>query len=229
LNDQLIKNADIWDVEPKLLAADLEYCGIQALSSHKSNIIKNGGIWNIISTPDASKNAYTFAGDVKNIANSYGYTTYKADSMTICFSQPVLPSTVNPTTFEITLNTGNTVTPHVASIVPNVTFNTASCITIFGQFGNRIAPGILGAIYPTKVSIIEGHSNGATINLTLIGLNNVLTNMTGKSINSYSSYAKNNGPKILAAKISVTSNVGENTLPFFNEHIPNDGISLYPL
>ena len=221
-------NADVWDDQPKLMSANYGFEGIQALSlTDANNIKRNGGIWNTIFTENAPDLAYTSAGDITCIAESFGYTTYNCDAMPICFSQPILSSTINPTTVRILLNTGKIVTPYVASLTPNFVYNGSSCIVVFGNFGNRLEPGIKGAIYPTTVSIVEGNSNGNIINLTLVGPNNVLTVATGMSIASKNPYQIGNGPTLLAAKISIMNSDGQDALEFFNSDIPNDGIAMY--
>ncbi len=227
LQNNPVTNADVWDNTPKIMSANYAFEGIQAAPNGSNYVINAGGAWNIISTPGAAYAAFTATGDTATIANAYGYTVYYDDAMPICFSQPILPSTVNPTDFQLTLNTGAVVTPNVASLSPNFFFNENSCVVIFGPFGNRIPPGEEGAVYPTTVSIVQGSSNGTAINLTLIGPGNVLTNMVGASIKSGNPYLANGGPSLLAAKISVMSDAGQNTLPALNGNVPNDGIALY--
>ena len=58
----------------------------------------------------------------------------------------MLPSTVDPTDFELTLSTGEKVTPEVASIYPNWELNERSTVVIFGHFGNRLQPDSPGLI-----------------------------------------------------------------------------------
>lgn len=52
--------------------------------------------------------------------------------------------------------------PEVASISPNLLYNKRSCVVIFGHFGNRLAPGTSGALYPTQLTIID---KGTTLKL----------------------------------------------------------------
>jgi len=220
-------NADVWDDTPKIMSANYAFEGIQAVPNGESFVVNAGGAWNIISTPDAAYGAFTSAGDASTLANAFGYTVYYNDAMPVCFSQPILASTVNPTVFELTLNTGEKVTPHVASLAPNYFHNESSCVVIFGLFGNRIPPGEAGSVHPTTVSIVEGSSNGTSINLTLVGPGNVFTSMTGASIASGNPYVANGGPGLLAAKLSVMSAVGQTTQPPFASSVPNSGIALY--
>jgi hypothetical protein len=220
-------NADVWDNTPKIMSANYAFEGIQAIPNGESFVVNAGGAWNIISTPGAAYAAFTAAGDTATIANPYGYTVYYDDALPICFSQPILTSTINPTVFQLTLNTGEKITPHVAALTPNFFYNESSCVVMFGPFGNRIPPGEPGAVYPATVSIVEGSSNGTAINLTLVGPNNVLTDMTGASIASKNPYAPGGGPSLLAAKLSVMSAIGQNTQAAFAGNVPNDGIAYY--
>jgi hypothetical protein len=233
LNSPLVE-ADVWDNTPKIMSANYAFQGIQGAPNGESFVINAGGAWNIISTSGAAYGAYTATGDTNNIASTFGYTTYYDDAMPICFSQPILSRTVNPTDFELTLNTGEKVTPDVASLAPNLYYNESSCVVIFGRFGNRIPPAEPGALYPTVVSIVQGSSNGTPINLTLIGprVNGqyVQTSMVGQSIASGNPYLTNGGPSLLAAKLSVMTQAladAQTTQPLFRANVPNNGIAYY--
>ena len=48
---------------------------------------------------------------------------------------------MSPTDIAITLNTGEVVTPLVASLNPNYDHNERHVIVVFGHFGNRLPPG----------------------------------------------------------------------------------------
>jgi hypothetical protein len=226
LNSPLV-NADVWDNIPKIMSANYGFEGIQSVPNGEYFVINAGGAWNIISTPGAAYAAYTPATDSAGIATAYGYTVYYDDAMPICFSQPILTRTINPTVFQLTLNTGDKVIPHVASLTPNFFYNESSCVVILGLFGNRIPPGESGSVYPTTVSIVEGASNGIPINLTLVGPGNVLTSMTGASLASGNPYLPDGGPSLLAAKLSIMSAAGQTTQPDFSGNVPNDGIAYY--
>lgn len=234
LADQL-NTADIWDNTARIMSANYAFEGIQGIPNGEENVINAGGTWNIISntTPSTCYACFTPAGDTNTQATAFGYTTYYEDALPICFSQPVLPSTVNPSDFRLTLNTGKVVTPDVASLTPNFYFNERSCVVIFGAFGNRIPRNEPGAIYPTTVSIVAGASDGvqgSPINLTLVGPGGVQTSMVGHSYNSLQAadpYSPGGGPGLLAAKISVMNNAGQCTPAAFANLTPNDGVALY--
>ncbi len=232
-----LTNADVWDNTPEIMSANYAFEGIQGIPNGETNVVNAGGAWSIISNtnPTDCYQCFTAAGDTNVPAIAYGYTTYYEDAMPICFSQPLLPSTVNPTDFRLTLNTGKVVTPDVASITPNFYYNERSCVVIFGTFGNRLPRTDPQAIYPTTVSIVAGASEGtqgSPINLTLIGPNNVETSMVGQSYNALQGadpYATGGGPTLLAAKLSVMNAVGQDVPAILsNDQIqPNDGVALY--
>ena len=143
--------------------------------------------------------------------------------MPICFTWPVLPSTVNPSDFRLTLNTGEVVQPQVASITPNLLYNKRSCVVVFGQFGNRLAPGTPGAVYPTQFTVVD---NGTT--LMLYGPNGPVS-AVGLTIASGNPYQPGGGPKLIGAKLSAYPREGQCAPAAFNNNFPNGGDALYPM
>ena len=62
-------------------------------------------------------NFRTSVSTPQTVAALWGYPpSANADAMPVVFSWPVLPSTVNNTDFQLTLNTGEKVFPDVASV-----------------------------------------------------------------------------------------------------------------
>ena len=141
--------------------------------------------------------------------------------MPVCFSWPVQPSTVSRKNFAITLNTGQVVQPYVASITPNFEYNERACVVIFGSFGNRIAPGYPGGIYPTQVTIVPGNAP-----LMLVGPNGPVS-AVGLTKASSNPYVPGGGPTMNAAKLSVMSTAGEGAPAPFDAGYPNDCVALY--
>ena len=140
MQDVLI-DADLWGDSPAILSANYGFQGIEGVPGYEAAVIAAGGAWENIYTAGATYAAYTTSQTPQTIATGFGYPTNHADAMPICFTWPVLPSSVNPTDFRLTLNTGDVVMPEVASIAPNLLYNKRSCVVIFGEFGNRLAPG----------------------------------------------------------------------------------------
>jgi hypothetical protein len=220
LKDKLI-NADLWGEKPEILSANYGFEGIEGVPANEAGVIAAGGAWMIITTPNAPFSAYTTAQSPLDVAFGFGYPTNHADAMPICFSWPVLPSTVNPSDFRLTLNTGEVVRPEVASITPNFLYNKRSCIVIFGKFGNRLAPGTRGAIYPTQVTVVD---NGTT--LKLVGPNGPVS-AVGLTKASGNPYQLGGGPKLIGAKLSVMNDVGQDAPAAFRSNLPNGGSALY--
>ncbi|RUR08611.1 hypothetical protein [Legionella septentrionalis] len=220
LKDKLI-NADLWGDKPEILSANYGFEGIEGVPGNETGVIAAGGAWMNITTPGAPFSAYTTAQTPSDVAFGFGYPTNHADAMPICFTWPVLPSTVNPTDFRLTLNTGEVVRPEVASITPNFLYNKRSCVVIFGKFGNRLAPGTPGAIYPTKLTVVD---NGIT--LKLVGPNGPVS-AVGLTKSCGNPYQVGGGPKLIGAKLSVMNDIGQNAPAAFRANLPNGGTALY--
>ncbi|MFT6834096.1 MAG: hypothetical protein ACJA0H_000122, partial [Francisellaceae bacterium] len=225
LQDVLI-NADIWDAEAKIMSAGYGYEGIQGIpATTEEDAVAAGGTWNVVNVlqPTTVPNrAYTSAPTVSTLNTTFGYSPYFADATPICFSWPVLPSTVSASSFEFTLNTGETVTTQVASLSPNMNYNERTCVIALGYFGNRLTPGTAGAVYPTKLTVVN---NG--IELKLVGPENQIVSAVGMSIASGNPYETNAGPILLAAKLSIMNIVGQSAPSVFNSFQENNGIALY--
>ncbi|MFM7674446.1 MAG: hypothetical protein ACKO5F_02410 [Synechococcus sp.] len=74
--------------------------------------------------------------------------------MPIEFSHPVLPSTVLPQNFRITLNTGEVVTPLYVAQNPNYDFNERQTLVVFGYFGNRLPSSNPASVHPATFSVV---------------------------------------------------------------------------
>jgi hypothetical protein len=221
IDDKLI-NADLWGDKPEILSANYGFQGIEGVPGNKLGVIAAGGAWmNIPPQEDPSFAAYTTAQTPSDVAIGFGYPTDHADAMPICFTWPVLPSSVNPTDFRLTLNTGQVVRPEVASITPNFLYNKRSCVVIFGKFGNRLAPGTPGAVYPTQVTVVD---NGTT--LKLVGPKGSVS-AVGLTLASGNPYQVGGGPKLIGAKLSKMNDEGQGAPPAFRQNLPNGGTALY--
>src|SRR5262249_7556010 len=154
LKRNVLINADYYSDTPRILGASLGFThiiGVPGLNGTKGTEAlarRAGGTWETLSSPSASTaalRAYTSDIPVRAVAVAYGYPVKYADGFPIEFSWPVLPSSVSADDFRVVLNTGQVITPLVASIFPNEEYNERSTVVIFGYFGNRIAPGEPGA------------------------------------------------------------------------------------
>lgn len=221
MQDVLI-NADLWSDTPEILSAGYGFEGIIGVPGNREDVIAAGGAWQEIpGYEDPPYRAQTSSATPAQVAFGYGFPVSYADAMPVVFSWPVLPSTVRPEAFRVTLNTGQIVTPLVASILPNLEYNERNTVVIFGEFGNRLTPGSEGAIHPVSVEIVEGPGS-----MQLVGPNGAVS-ATGLSKESSNPYVENGGPTLVGAKLSVMSTLGEGAPALFNSELPNDGVALY--
>lgn len=236
LQQDVLINADYYGDAPSILGASLGFThilGVPGLNGTTTSdevlARRAGGSWETLSSPNAgtaSMRAYTSNASVGGIATNYGYPVRYTDGFPIEFSWPVLPSSVAGSAFRVVLNTGQVVTPLAASITPNFEYNERSTVVILGYFGNRIAPGEPGAIYPVKLEVADSRSP-----LKLVGPGGVVVSAAGLSYGDGSTpmtaYEPGSGPKLVAAKLSVMSTAGESAPIPFAGTLPNDGVSLY--
>jgi hypothetical protein len=236
LKQDVLINADYYSNTPSILGASLGFThilGVPGLSgtttSDELRARKAGGSWESLSSSSASTaslRAYTSDASVSGIATNYGYPLKYTDGFPIEFSWPVLPSSVAGSAFRVVLNTGQVITPLAASITPNFEYNERSTVVILGYFGNRIAPGQPGAIYPVK--LVVAHSRNP---LKLVGPAGVVLSAAGLSFGDgttpMTAYNPGSGPKLVGAKLSVMSTAGESAPEPFSGALPNDGVALY--
>lgn len=146
------------------------------------------------------------------------------------FSWPLLPSTLDATDFTVELNDGSRVTPQVASIWPNFEYNERSVAVIFGHFGNRVSPQQPGAIYPTSVEVVADATP-----LQIIGPDAQKVSAVGlRAVTRGSPYTDadaapgdRGGPRLVGAKLSRMSDVGDTGPRVLRQNLPNDGTTLY--
>jgi hypothetical protein len=234
LKHDILINADYWTQKPQIIGAGLGFTqilgvpGADTTPEGQQAVIDAGGAWEILSTsnPNPPLRAYTSAASTQGMAMGYGKPIVGGGGFPVEFSWPVLPSTVDGTDFEVTLNTGKKVVAQAASINPNLEYNERSTVVIISdEFGNRIEPGKPGAVYPVKLKIIRDATP-----LTLVGPKRRMRTAVGmiygngkKPMTGY--YA---GPKLCAAKLSRLSTAGEGgPAAFTSGYLPNDGAALY--
>lgn len=237
LHQDVLINADYWELQPRILGAGLGFTDILGLpgllstnvSVQEAAVRRAGGGWNDVNVPDQSSvdvRARASAASPAAVAISYGWPVLFSDGFPIEFSWPVRPSTVDATDFVVTLNTGERVQPQVASVFPNFEYNERSTVVIFGSFGNRLPPQHAGAVYPVRLEIAADDTP-----LELIGPAGIVQSAVGFSFGDGSTpmtaYQANSGPTLVAAKLSRMSVAGEGGPDFFNGNMPNDGVALY--
>ncbi len=222
LMQDILINADLWTHVPEILSAGYGFEGIIGVPGNKEDVIAAGSAWlDLPGYDNPPLRAQTASPTASQVETTYGFPVDYADAIPVVFSWPVLPSTVSPEAFRIVLNTGETVTPLVASISPNLEYNERNTIVIFGEFGNRLSPGTEGAIYPVRVEIVE-----TSTPMQLVGPEGPVS-AVGLSKESSNPYLPNGGPTLVGAKLSVMSTRGEGAPAIFSSALPNDGIALY--
>lgn len=229
LNKNIVLNSDYYSQSPKILTGNYGFDGYM-------------GVPNLNGTGNAAK-AAAYAGNVAyewvdpalnpparalysalstdNFFATYGVKALYADTIPVVFTHPLLPTSLSPDDFRITLNTGEVVTPIAASFIPNQEYNERQTIVLDGYWGNRIPPGSNGAIYPTQVDVVE--SDSPLLYVTANGF----VPAVGSSIESKNPYLPGNGPMIVGAKLDYYSNLGEGSPLWLTASVANSGSDLY--
>jgi hypothetical protein len=169
----------------------------------------------------AASRAYYSAISTQSFASIYGVSATAGDTIPVVFSHPIWPPSVTPAAFQITMNTGDVITPLVASFLPNTEYNERQTVVLTGYWGNRILPGNPGAEYPVTVSIVSAPTELKFV--TPLGL----VSAVGLSIESKNPYVSGNGPRVLAAKLNIYSSLGESNPKWLNASYANSGSDLF--
>lgn len=186
-NSDIIVNSNLYSDKPEILSAG----GFSFLQSglilNKENVRQIEGNWNDnYNTLEVPLRAITTSGDPRGYYSTVFPTLgYKFDNIPICFSFPILPSSVDISQFYLTLNNGMVTKPIVFTFSPNTKLNEKQCIVIGGYFNNKITTGP-NAVYPVSLEIVEG-SNGKR--MMAVGPNG-LYDMTGKNISCSNPYSQ---------------------------------------
>ncbi|MBI1208245.1 MAG: autotransporter domain-containing protein [Azospirillum sp.] len=228
LQRDIVVNSILWTPTAQIMAADFGFEGIIGVPGFNSvetigaAIAAGAGVnldyAALVPTPPL-RNIAPATSVLGTASAGFGAFVTLADALPIEVSWPLLPSTVSPTDIAITLNTGDVVTPQAAALNPNYDYNERHVIVVFGQFGNRLTPGTPGAIYPVSVSFVDDGTP-----LQAIGPNGPLS-LVGLSASSVSPYA--NGPRLLGARLTRYSSVGDYAPQNLSNNAPNDGATLY--
>lgn len=242
LLDGDLVGADYWSDEPQILSAGLGFCDIVGLPTDilTEDIVQQaGGTWlSDIDCDTTNVGSFTLTttqqqvGAVYILQTPYGELKDGAmglDGLPIVFSWPVLTNTIDLTDFQITLNTGEIVTPLAASSWPNLENNERNCVVVFAEFGNRLPSSDPNARFPVKCEIVADDTP-----LTLVGPNNQLVSAVGLSWETDSSpYDENNGPRLVGAKLNYVGDqaIGEGVSNSFaalgGAIAPNSEFDLY--
>ena len=229
LNTSIILGADYFEATPSIMTANYGfegYMGVPNLagtgaSAESAAYAGNVSYESISPDLQATSRAYYSAIGTQAFYITYGVVANSADTIPVVFSHPIWPPSVTANAFRVTMNTGAVVTPLVASFLPNTEYNERQTVVITGYWGNRILPGNTGAEYPVSVSIVSSPIELKFV--TPIGL----VSAVGLSIESKNPYVSGNGPRILAAKLNIFSNLGESNPQWINASYANSGSDLF--
>jgi hypothetical protein len=241
LKQDILINADLWEAQPRMIAAGLgftEIIGVAGLDVDQPDLSEAlvravGGTWNTVVCLDGqapSLGAFTSAVTPQGVASLYGFPVENSDGLPVEFSWPIRPSTLDPTDFVVILNDGTRVTPEVCSVAPNSDYNERAVAVMFGKFGNRLGPDNPEARYPTRIEVVEDATplqlvgpNGTFVSAVGFGADTRGTPYTDPNVDP----AERGGPKLVGAKLSVMSAIGDGAPAFLAANTPNDGVALY--
>ena len=229
LNTSIILGADYFAVTPSILTANSGfegYMGVPNLSgtgsaAQSAAFAGNISYENVDPSLNAPARSYYSAVGTQAFLAMYGVSATGGDTIPVVFSHPIWPPSVTPEAFQVTMNTGAVVTPLAASFLPNSEYNERQTVVITGYWGNRIAPGNGGAEYPVSVSIVKSSTELKFV--TPRGL----ASAVGLSVESKNPSVSGNGPRILAAKLNVFSNLGEGNPQWLGASAANSGSDLF--
>ena len=234
LRRDIVINSDVYGgkIRPEILGAGYGFEGILGIPGlqtvddiDKAYAAGAGVVDKLIDIADVPlRNITSGASNVGLVASGYSNAPIKEqymDAMPIEFSHPILPSSIDPTNFELELNTGRKVNPLYAALNPNYEFNERQTVVIAGYFGNRLGSDAAEAEYPVRLNIV-GSSNPLKL-VTKNGLFDA-TGLSKESNNPYDSY---NGPTLVGAKLSKLSLAGDYAPDGFDSAVKNHGVEYY--
>ncbi|MEC7505354.1 MAG: hypothetical protein VX510_00920, partial [Actinomycetota bacterium] len=156
LDDRIIA-ADLWGPELAILSAGMGFDGVIGLPDTDLETVRAaGGSYYVPECADAPivSGATAAVVDAMYRGTADDSPDYD-DGLPVVFTWPVLGSTVHPEDFLFTLTNGDQVVPNSAGLVPNWELNERNTVVVFGDFGNRGAPGEADAVYPAKLEIVD--------------------------------------------------------------------------
>ena len=225
LHDDRLEAADYWSDELVILSAGLGFDNIVGTPGDDFETTRGaGGTW--FEDPDCvDDDGPLTSAVVDRFINllSRGEASFD-DGLPIVTSWPVLTSTVHPEDFLFTLNTGEQVVPHAATMVPNWERNERNTLVMFGDFGNRGRAGEPDQVFPVKLDIVDDGTP-----LLFVGPGGAVESGVGLTWETDSS-PYDSGPKLVGAKLNRIGDEpeGEGGVGFLeNLALPNDEFALY--
>lgn len=247
LKRDVLINADMWRRKPMMLAAGLGFtdiigvpnAGSRDLAVAEQAVREAGGTWlkDLKCEAEPVASDHSSAATPAGVAYGYGFPVLRNSGLPVEFSWPVLPSTVAPSDFLITLSNGQKVIPNSAAIFPNFEYNERSTVVLFGLFGNRYPSTDPRSVFPTRIEVVaddnplmlvgkkNGKKDGKVITVSAVGMYSTPTKSPYDDPSAPA--AERTGPRLVGAKLSRFSRRGEAAPSAFRSQLPNDGRSLY--
>ena len=155
--DDRIIAADLWGAELAILSTGMGFDGVIGLPDTDLETVRAaGGSYYL---PECADNPIVSGATAAGVNAFYRGTADDTpdydDGLPVVFTWPVLGSTVHPEDFLFTLSNGDQVVPNSAGLMPNWELNERNTVVVFGDFGNRGAPGEANAVYPAKLEIVD--------------------------------------------------------------------------
>lgn len=231
LTDGRLEGADYWGREPEILSAGLGFDGILGLRDVSEESVREaGGSWYGSLTcadggepTDANR---TSAASVQTVERTFvgGSGVDHDDGLPVVFSWPVATETVGPEDFELTLNTGETVTPLAAGMNPNWELGERNTVVLIGELGNRLPSTDPDAVFPVRLEVVADDTP-----LLLVGPDGEVSAVGLSWTTASSPYDA--GPVLVGAKLNRVdpepAGEGGVTLLERSGLLPNDERALY--
>ena len=218
LDDRIIA-ADLWGPELAILSAGMGFDGVIGLPDTDLETVRAaGGSYYVPECADAPivSGATAAVVDAMYRGTADDSPDYD-DGLPVVFTWPVLGSTVHPEDFLFTLTNGD-------QVVPNWELNERNTVVVFGDFGNRGAPGEADAVYPAKLEIVDDGTP-----LRFLGPDGEESGV-GLTWEGQGATGYGTGSQLVGAKLNHVGDAtaGEGGAPVFERALlPNDDFALY--
>jgi len=223
-DDEAIIAADLWAAEPKILSALPGFDGTIGLEGDADSALAGGATY----VTDAQREQLCgpgFDGPVSSavpqvVGNLYNckVAPEQHDGFPICFSWPVLPSSIDRTYLLYKRSDGVEFNPNCISTIPNFQYNERHCIVIFDQFLNRLLPNEDEYLYMTELEIVGP--------LTLVGPDGPVSMQGTTWTNPRDQTAYASGPVFVGARLVPVHDDGEGMPASF--FLVSGGNTLFP-
>lgn len=159
-DDEAIIAADLWAPDPVILSALPGFDGIIGLAGDEESALAGGATF-ITEDQREGLCGPGVEGPVTSavpisIGNVYNCQNVpdQHDRFPICFSWPILPSSIDRNYILYKRSDGVEFTPNCISTIPNFQYNERHCIVIFDQFQNRLLSNEDGYLYMAELEIV---------------------------------------------------------------------------